>query len=418
MSASGGTTVDHVWGDETNAWGGSGWSSSAGSGSGSGSSTSSSGSLSSSYNQDVGYSGFSTANGGSSGLPAPAPIPAGVGVRAGTARGTNGPLGPSAYSGLGYVFPPGDPVTVTAPNDQSNTEGQAVSVQVQSSDASVGSGNGSGGSSASGYSETGLPPGLSINAQTGLISGDIAPGRFMAGPLDVVTVTYTDAAGHSASQSFLWFISDPVTVTNPGDQSSTEGQPVTLTPAASDATGALLTWSATDLPAGLSLDPDGGAVTGTPAAGSAGVYVVTLTATDASGASASQTLVWSIAPAVTITDPGVQSSTEGDPISLQILAADATGGSLSYSETGLPPGLGISSGGDITGTISAGDATTGVYVATITATDGTYRRQPGCRVGRRSGRGRHRPRPAVQHGRRPRNSANPSRGRHRRHAHL
>ena len=283
MSASGGTTVDHVWGEETNAWGSSGWSSSAGSGSGSGSSTSSSGSLSSSYNQDVGYSGFSTANGGSSGLPAPGADPGWRWGQGWYGAGTDGPLGPSAYSGLGYVFPPGDPVSVAPVNDQSNAEGQAVSVQVQASDASAGSGNGSGGSSASGYSETGLPPGLSINAQTGLISGDIAPGAFMAGPLDVVTVTYTDAAGHSASQSFLWFISDPVTVTNPGNQSGTEGVSVHVTPQASDVNaGALLTWSETGLPAGLNIDPDGGAVTGTPAAGSAGVYIVTLTATDAS----------------------------------------------------------------------------------------------------------------------------------------
>ena len=373
MSSSGATTVDHVWGNETNAWGSSGWSSSAGSGSGSGSSTSSSGSLSSSYNQDVGYSGFSTANGGSSGLAAPGADPGwswGVGWYG---AGVNGPLGPSAYSGLGYVFPPGDPVSVAPVNDQSNAEGQAVSLQVQASDASAGAGNGGGGGSGTGYSETGLPLGLNINSNTGLITGTIAAGDFMDGPLDVVTVTYTDTAGHSANQSFLWFISDPVTVTNPGDQSGTEGVPVDLTPQATDANGgALVTWSETGLPAGLNIDPDGGAVTGTPDAGSAGVYVVTLTATDPSGASASQTLVWTVAPAVTITDPGVQSATEGAAVNLQIQAKDATGGTLAFSETGLPLGLSISSSGAITGTISAGDATTGVYVATITATDGTY----------------------------------------------
>ncbi len=327
-ASSSGTTVDNVWGNATTAWNDGTWSSSqgpsSGSGSGSGSSTSSatSGSFSTSYDQVVGYSGFlpnaDFYGMGASGDP---------GWRWGVGwagAGPNGPLGPSAYSGLGYTFAPG--VTVAPVNDQFDAEGQAVSVPVQASGSGVV------------YSAQGLPAGVAINASTGLISGTIAAGAYAAGPLYVTTVTATDAAGASASQSFVWLISDPVTLTNPGDQSSTEGVGVDLIPTATDVNpGDLFTWTETGLPAGLSLDPDGGAISGTPAAGSAGVYVVTLTATDLGGASASQAFVWTVAPAVTIPDPGVQSDTEGDTVSLQLTATDAAG-TLSFTET-LDPDL-------------------------------------------------------------------------------
>ncbi len=357
--SSSGTTVDNVWGDTTTTWSNGTWSSwqgpSSGSGSGSGASSATSGSFSTSYDQDVGYSGFSQ-EAGVSEMGSDSGWTWGVGW---AGAGRNGPLGPSAYSGLGYTFAPG--VTVAPVNDQFDAEGQAVSVQVQASGSGVV------------YSAQGLPAGVAINASTGLISGTIAAGAYAAGPLYVSTVTYTDAAGASASQSFVWLISDPVTLTNPGDQSGTEGVGVDLIPTATDVNGGdLFTWTQTGLPAGLSLDPDGGAITGTPAAGSAGVYVVTLTATDLGGASASQAFVWTVAPAVTITDPGLQSNTEGDSVSLPIQATDATGGTLTFSETGLPPGLALSSGGLITGQISAGDAANGPYFATITAGDGTY----------------------------------------------
>ena len=72
---------------------------------------------------------------------------------------------------------------------------------------------------------------------------------------------------------------------------------------------------------------------------------------------------------VTVTNPGNQSGKVGTAISgVQIQATDsAAGQSLTYSATGLPAGLSISSSGLITGT----PTTAGTSSVTVTATDGT-----------------------------------------------
>jgi serine protease len=72
---------------------------------------------------------------------------------------------------------------------------------------------------------------------------------------------------------------------------------------------------------------------------------------------------------VTVTNPGNQTSTVGTGVSLQIHAADsASGQTLTYSATSLPPGLSINSS---TGLISGTPTTAGTYTATVTAKDTT-----------------------------------------------
>ena len=81
-----------------------------------------------------------------------------------------------------------------------------------------------------------------------------------------------------------------------------------------------------------------------------------------------------------MTQPGDQSNTEGDSVSLQIQKSDwsAASGSASgsgsgggWSASGLPAGLAIDAAtGLITGTIQPGDAANGPYSVTVTYTDG------------------------------------------------
>ena len=84
-----------------------------------------------------------------------------------------------------------------------------------------------------------------------------------------------------------------VTVANPGAHSSTVGTATSLQVSASDsAAGQTLTYSATGLPAGLSINSSTGLISGTPT--TAGTSSVTVTATDATGASGSAAFTWTV----------------------------------------------------------------------------------------------------------------------------
>jgi hypothetical protein len=83
-----------------------------------------------------------------------------------------------------------------------------------------------------------------------------------------------------------------VTVTNPGSQSTTTGSAVSLQIHASDSAGAVLTYSASGLPTGLSINSSTGLISGT--ASTAGTYQVTVTATDSTGASGSTSFTWTV----------------------------------------------------------------------------------------------------------------------------
>ena len=72
---------------------------------------------------------------------------------------------------------------------------------------------------------------------------------------------------------------------------------------------------------------------------------------------------------VTVTSPGNQAGTVGTAASVQVHASDsASGQTLTYSASGLPPGVSVSSS---TGLISGTPTTAGTYSVTVTARDGT-----------------------------------------------
>ena len=89
-----------------------------------------------------------------------------------------------------------------------------------------------------------------------------------------------------------------VTVTSPGAQTSTVGAAVSLQVNASDsASGQTLAYTATGLPAGLSINSATGLISGHPTAASSGN--VTVTATDGTGATGSATFSWVVTSGAT-----------------------------------------------------------------------------------------------------------------------
>jgi putative Ig domain-containing protein len=106
------------------------------------------------------------------------------------------------------------------------------------------------------------------------------------------------AGGAGACQASHAIVTNPgntVTVTNPGSQTSTVGTAVSLQIHATDsASGQTLTYSATGLPAGLSINSSSGLISGTPT--TAATSSVTVTATDTTNASGSASFTWTINP--------------------------------------------------------------------------------------------------------------------------
>lgn len=153
-----------------------------------------------------------------------------------------------------------------------------------------------------------------------------------------------------------------ITVTNPGAQTSNVGSSSKLQMNGTDGTsGQTLKWSATGLPAGMSISA-AGLITGIPSA--PGMASVTVTATDGTGANYSTTFLWKTVDVITIMEPG-SSYDVGEPVDLQIVGTDSGGEALTYSAYGLPDGLSISASGLVTGT----PTTAGGFYDYINATD-------------------------------------------------
>jgi len=160
-------------------------------------------------------------------------------------------------------------------------------------------------------------------------------------------------------------VGSPV-VTNPGGQTAILGSAVTLPILATDPEGDTLTYSATDLPPGLSIDPVTGEITGTTT--TAGVFNSVITVDDGNSAPVDIPITWAVTNTPpTLTNPGAQTNLVNDTVSLQIVGSDVDAGDTpTFSAESLPTGLSISTSGLITGSPSE----VGAFDTEVTIDDG------------------------------------------------
>ncbi|WP_027998000.1 cadherin-like domain-containing protein [Sinorhizobium arboris] len=268
------------------------------------------------------------------------------------------------------------------------------------------------------FSITGLPGGLSIDPDTGIVSGTIDNDASQGGPNNdgvyTVAVTADDGNGGTVTQTFKWVISNmppsAVNDTLPGTGSVSEDAATT---SVAKADGLLSNDS----------DPDGDAFSvtavgetpvapGSPAtvtgsnggtfvvnadgsysftpdgafedlqAGESRVTKINYTLTDTDGLSDTATLtviVTGVNDAPTADADGLPDVTKADStllsgedaLDMSDYFQDAEGDTLTFSATGLPAGLSIDAAtGEITGTIASNASTMSPYTVTITADDG------------------------------------------------
>lgn len=197
-----------------------------------------------------------------------------------------------------------------------------------------------------------LPPGLSLNSSTGVITGSPSAARASAYAFDV---TAMDSNGVYITRTYYLQVNPAITLQTTNLSSGTEN---ILYNAQLQMTGgtAPFTWSTSSgtLPSGLTLDPLSGLITGVPAAGTNGSYPVTFRVTDATGAFVDKPLNLTIAATLQVSSSSLPTVLFGNPYD-QTLAA--TGGSAPYKwsvVTGsLPTGLTLNADtGKISGTPS------------------------------------------------------------------
>src|SRR5437773_5944620 len=123
----------------------------------------------------------------------------------------------------------------------------------------------------------------------------------------------------------------------------------------------IISYNATVLPAGLSVNTSTGLISGTPT--TAGTYSVTISATNSNGTGTATLTLTINPPPPVITSPGTATGTVGVAFSYQITA---TNNPTSYGASGLPPGLTVNTA---TGLVSGTPTTAGTYPVTITATN-------------------------------------------------
>ncbi|HXB13063.1 MAG TPA: putative Ig domain-containing protein, partial [Bacteroidia bacterium] len=201
------------------------------------------------------------------------------------------------------------------------------------------------------YAAANLPPGLSIDPPTGIVSGTPTT----AGNYSVtITATNSYGSGSAITTINVMGVSSAPVVTS----STITGIVGNLFTYTISATNGATSYGSTTLPSGLVLNKTTGGISGTPTV--SGTFTITDTAKN-SGGSGTGTLTITINLAKPVVATASTTGTVGVPFSYTI---SATNSPTSYGSTILPAGLGLNA---TTGIITGTPTTAGTYTTTDTA---------------------------------------------------
>jgi large repetitive protein len=201
-----------------------------------------------------------------------------------------------------------------------------------------------------------LPAGLTLNPSSGLISGTPT----QAGD-STFQVKVSDGS-RSDVETYTLPVAEKLQIANAPAQVGEVGVLFSFTP---NATGgrAPLKWSATGLPAGLTLDAATGAIAGTPTA--AGLSPVKLTATDTLGLTTTLNVNVAVAAELALAKKALPLAKAGRAYAARLTV---TGGvrPLTWKATGAPTGLRLNAR---TGILSGKPRKAGTYRLSVRVTD-------------------------------------------------
>lgn len=253
-----------------------------------------------------------------------------------------------------------DAPTVTNPGNQTNAENDTISRQINASDAD---------NSSLTYSAAGLPDGLSINQNTGLISGTLS---FTSSGTHNVSVSVSDGS-LTNSISFVWTVNNTnrAPAANNANATTEEDRAVTVALEATDADGDALTYTINAHPTNGTLSGSGANLIYTPNANYNGTDSFTYRAGDGSLNSNTATVSITVTPvndAPVLTAIGNRTVAVGSTLSFNLSATDVENEALTFAANNLPNGATLNPAtGAFSWTPTA--AQPGSYTVTFTVTD-------------------------------------------------
>jgi uncharacterized protein (TIGR03437 family) len=205
------------------------------------------------------------------------------------------------------------------------------------------------------YSITATPPGLTLNASTGVLSGPPSSGGSF-------TISARDSAGFTGSQNYTLAVNSPPTLAPATLSASQTGTSYSQTFMASGGSGGYTySFSGTPVPG---LNFSAGVLSGSPT--TAGSYSFSITARDSLGGSASNNYTLAVNNPPLTLGPGSLPAGIVGAYSQTFTASGGNGGPYTYSLTGAIPGLSL-----FNGILSGTPTTAGTYNFTIGVSDGS-----------------------------------------------